>query len=179
MVGDTSNLSENEHAWHFHTQDPNTDLPSDLNPHFDSLEGIEQEMVFQRPPEGVDPLVLMSCGPFDLPVGREVPFSFCIIFGQNEEDLINNARFAQVMYNSRYQGFTPPTRPTVYGTGELGSVRIYWNDDAEYSTDVVTGYSDFEGYKIYKSSDGGETWGGPDDMIYNTDGIFVGWRPYA
>ena len=94
-------------------------------------------------------------------------------------DRINNARFAQVMYNSRYQGFTPPTRPTVYGTGELGSVRIYWNDDAEYSTDVVTGYSDFEGYKIYKSSDGGETWGGPDDMIYNTDGIFVGWRPYA
>ena len=179
MVGDTSNLSENEHAWHFHTQDPDTDLPSDLNPHFDSLEGIEQEMVFQRPPEGVDPLVLMSCGPFDLPVGREVPFSFCIIFGQNEEDLINNARFAQVMYNSRYQGFTPPTRPTVHGTGELGSVRIYWNDDAEYSTDVVTGYSDFEGYKIYKSSDGGETWGGPDDMIYNTDGIFVGWRPYA
>ena len=72
-----------------------------------------------------------------------------------------------------------PTRPTVHGTGELGSVRIYWNDDAEYSTDVVTGYSDFEGYKIYKSSDGGETWGGPDDMIYNTDGIFVGWRPYA
>ena len=67
----------------------------------------------------------------------------------------------------------------VHGTGELGSVRIYWNDDAEYSTDVVTGYSDFEGYKIYKSSDGGETWGGPDDMIYNTDGIFVGWRPYA
>ena len=83
------------------------------------------------------------------------------------------------MYNSRYQGFTPPTRPTVHGTGELGGVRIYWNDDAEYSTDVVTGYSDLEGYKIYKSSDGGETWGGPDDMIYNTDGIFVGWRPYA
>ena len=85
MIGDTTNLSENENAWHFHTFDPGTDLPSDLNPHFDSLEGIEQEMVFQRPPEGVDPLVLMTCGPFDLPVGREVPFSFCIIFGQNEE----------------------------------------------------------------------------------------------
>ena len=67
--------------------------------------------MFQRPPDGVDPLVIMSCGPFDLPVGREVPLSFCIIFGQNEEDLINNARFAQVMYHSKYQGFTPPTRP--------------------------------------------------------------------
>ena len=82
------------------------------------------------------------------------------------------------MYNSRYQGFTPPNRPKVHATGELGKVNIYWNDDAEYSQDVVTGYSDFEGYKIYKSSDGGETWGDPDDMIYDTDGIFVGWRPY-
>ena len=61
----------------------------------------------------------MSCGPFDLPVGREVPFSFCIVFGQNENDLINNAKFAQVMYNSRYQGFTPPTKPTVHAvTGD-------------------------------------------------------------
>ena len=28
------------------------------------------------------------------------------------------------------------------------------------------------------SNDGGETWGGPEDMIYDTDGIFVGWRPF-
>ena len=67
----------------------------------------------------------------------------------------------------------------MHGKGSLGSIKIYWNNDAESSSDVVTGYSDFEGYKIYKSSDGGETWGGPNDMIYNTDGIFVGWRPYA
>jgi hypothetical protein len=44
--------------------------------------------------------------------------------------------------------------------------------------DVVTGYADFEGYKIYKSNDGGETWGAPNDMIYDTDGIFVGWQPF-
>jgi hypothetical protein len=88
----------------------------------------------------------MSCGPFDLPVGREVPFSFCIIFGQTESDLINNARFAQVMYNSRYQGFTPPTRPTVYAETSQGEVRVYWDDRAETARDVVTGYADFEGY---------------------------------
>lgn len=178
MVGDTSNLSEAENNWHFHTENPSTDSPSDLNPHFDSLEGIEQEMVFQRPPEGVDPIVVMSCGPFDLPVGREVPFSFCIIFGQNEEDIINNAKFAQVMYNSRYQGFTPPSRPKVHTTSESGSVKIFWDKKSEDSKDVLTGYSDFEGYKIYKSLDGGQTWGNPSDMIYDLNGIFVGWRPF-
>ena len=178
MVGDTTNLSDNEKAWHFHTKNPGTDLPEDLNPHFDSLEGIEEEMVFQRPPEGVDPLVLMTCGPFDLPVGREVPFSFCIIFGQDKEDLINNARFAQVMYNSKYQGFTPPSIPRVHAVGEIDKVKIYWNDQAESSKDVLTGYSDFEGYKIYKSIDGGKTWGQPENMIFDKDNIFVGWQPY-
>ena len=62
--------------------------------------------------------------------------------------------------------------------GELDKVKIYWDDAAESSQDVVTGYSDFEGYKIYKSNDGGQTWGDPEDMIYDTDGIFVGWRPF-
>ena len=62
-------------------------------------------------------------------------------------------------------------------TGQ-GYVDIFWDDLAEYSKDVVTGYSDFEGYKIYKSKDGGSTWGDAEDMIYDVDGVFAGWRPY-
>ncbi len=178
MAGDTVNLSENEKQWHFHTPNPGTDLGTELNPHFDSLEGLLEEPAFLRDSEGLDCSIFLSCGPFDLPVGREVPFSFCIIFGQNENDLINNARFAQVMYNSKYQGFTPPTRPNVFIESDTGSVKIYWDDIAEISTDVLTGYSDFEGYKIYKSIDGGATWGGASDRIYDTDGLFVGWTPY-
>ena len=178
MAGDTTNLSDNENQWHFHTQNPGTDLGSELNPHFDSLEGLLEETAFLRDPAGLDCSIFLSCGPFDLPVGREVPFSFCIIFGQNEDDLINNARFAQVMYNSRYQGFTPPTRPTIFTETDTGAVRIYWDDASESTTDVLTGYSDFEGYKIYKSMDGGTTWGAASDRIYDTEGLFVGWRPY-
>ncbi len=178
MVGDTSNLSENENAWHFHTQNPGTDFGSELNPHFDSVIGLKEEPVYLRDSPGLDCVLIMSCGPFDLPVGREVPFSFCIIFGQTESDLINNARFAQVMYNSRYQGFTPPTRPTVYAETDQGEVRIYWDNRAETARDVVTGYADFEGYKIFKSLDGGSAWGEANDMIFDTDGIFAGWRSF-
>jgi len=178
MVGDTSNLSEGEKAWHFHTTNPGTDLSSELNPHFDSIEGLKEEPVYSRSPNGLDCVLILSCGPFDLPVGKEVPFSFCIIYGQTEADLINNARFAQVMYNSRYQGFTPPSRPRVHSETNQGEVRLYWDNRSESSRDVLTGYADFEGYKIYKSLDGGETWGDASDMIFNTDGVFVGWRPY-
>ena len=78
------------------------------------------------------------------------------------------------MYNSRYQGFTPPSRPNVYVETDTGAVKIYWDDVAESSIDVLTGYSDFEGYKVYKSIDGGKTWGGASDRIYDTDGLFVG-----
>ncbi len=176
MVGDTTNVKESEHAWHFHTPNPDTDLGSELNPHFDSLEGLEDEDAFDG---GLDCVFIMSCGPFDLAVGEEVPFSFCIIFGQNKQDLISNAKFAQIMYNSHYQGYTPPTRPEVHAVSDHGKVTLYWNDAGEKSTDIVTGYADFEGYRIYRSMDGGSAWGTPDKQIYDDNGIAVGWQPYA
>ena len=57
------------------------------------------------------------------------------------------------MYNSR-SGFTS-RKAIIYAETDTGSVKIYWDDMAESTTDVLTGYSDFEGYKIYKSVDGG------------------------
>jgi hypothetical protein len=176
MVGDTTNVKESEHAWHFHTPNPDTDLGSELNPHFDSLEGLEEEDAFDG---GLDCVFIMSCGPFDLAVGEEVPFSFCIIFGQNKQDLISNSKFAQIMYNSHYQGYTPPTRPEVHAVADHGKVTLYWDDAGETSTDIVTGYADFEGYKIYKSDDDGSTWGAPDKQIFDDNGIAVGWQPLA
>ena len=184
LAGDTTNLSDDEKEWFFHTPNPDTDLDMELNPHFDSLDGLTEEAVFNQGEEGLDCVLEMSSGPFDLDVGEEVPFSFCIIFGQNKEDLIKNARFAQVMYNSNYQGFTPPTTPVVAYEEGNAEIKLEWTANSKYSKDVVTGYSDFEGYKVYKSTDGGQTWGGPEGKIYDTETdpenpIFVGWEPYA
>ena len=184
LAGDTTNLTEDEKDWFFHTPNPDTDLGVELNPHFDSLDGLKEEAVFNQGEEGLDCVLEMSSGPFDLAVGEEVPFSFCIIFGQNKEDLIKNARFAQVMYNSNYQGFTPPTTPIVAYETDDSKVKLSWSPNSKYSKDVVTGYSDFEGYKVYRSTDGGQTWGGPEDKVYDTETdpenpVFVGWRPYA
>ena len=179
MAGDTTNLSDDEKQWFFHTANPDLDSDLDLNPHFDSLDGLQSEPVFQQGQEGFDCIFIMSSGPFDIKVGEEVPFSFCIIFGENKEDLIANAEFAQLMYNSRYQGFTAPETPNVTASFGHNQITLKWNPNAIYSKDVLTGYSDFEGYKIYKSLDGGQNWGGPQDKIYDDNGIFVGWHPYA
>ena len=180
MIGDTTNLSDDEKSWFFHTDDPSVDdHENNLNPHFDSLEGLALTEFFQDDPDGLDCVLEMTCGPFSLEIGEQVPFSFCIIFGQNKTDLIDNARFAQLMYNSHYQGYTEPDYPTLTGVHDKGMIKLSWDDIAEKSTDVVTGYADFEGYKIYKSIDGGGTWGGSTDKIYNSDGTHVGWKPYA
>ena len=180
MIGDTTNLTDDERAWFFHTADPSLDdHENSLNPHFDSLEGLALTEFFQDDPDGLDCVLEMTCGPFSLEVGEQVPFSFCIIFGQNKTDLIDNARFAQLMYNSHYQGYTEPDYPTLTGTHDKGMIKLTWDDIAEKSTDVVTGYADFEGYKIYKSTDGGSSWGGPTDKIYDDNGTHVGWKPYA
>ncbi len=188
IAGDTTNLSANEKFWFFHTENPcldenDTDSSCDsdieLNPHFDSLEGLSQTKFFTDTPDGLDCVLQMSSGPFSIEVGEQVPFSFCIIFGQNKNDLIENARFAQLMYNSHYQGYTEPDAVTVDATFDQGEITLSWDQAGENSTDVVTGYSDFGGYKIYKSVDGGSTWGTSQDKIYDENGNHVGWVPYA
>ena len=178
MAGDTTNLTVDEKRWFFHTPNPDVDSDLDLNPHFDSLEGLASEPNVIQDPYGLDCVLIFSCGPFDIEVGEEVPFSFCIIFGQDKDDLINNAKFAQVMYNSNYQGFTPPSKPIVIPDFDHAEATLKWTTSSKYSRDVVTGYSDFEGFKVYRSLDGGLTWGNSDDKIYDTTGVFVGWEPY-
>ena len=54
-----------------------------------------------------------------------------------------------------------------------------WNNQAEYSIDPLTGYSDFEGYRIYRSNDGGQTWGKSWNRIYDYSGNHVAWKPFA
>ena len=178
LAGDNSDLTDNEKQWFFHTSNPDTDLDSEINPHFDSLEGLKETDFFSQGPEGLDCVLLMSCSPFDLDVGEEVDFSFCVIFGEDRADLLRNAEFAQIMYNAHYQGYTAPRKPKVAVTAEHSEVKIHWTNSPEKSKDVITSYTDFEGYKIYKSLDGGTTWGNAASKIYDGSNTFVGWLPY-
>ena len=81
------------------------------------------------------------------------------------------------MYNSHYQGYTAPDTPELFAQSYHKQVELFWNDAAEFSKDVITGYTDFEGYKIYKSIDGGTTWGAPEDEIILNNSS-QGWHPY-
>ena len=172
MAGDTTGLTEREDNWFFHADDDGT-----LNPHYDSMEGLLNEY-----PDGLDCVCMMSAGPFNFAVGDTAMFSFAVIMGEDIPDLNRNANMAQIMYDLRYQGFSAPTAPTVSAVSEWDpateeiSVRLVWDDAAESSTDIVTGYPDFEGYRVYKSTNGGQTWGDP---IYDVNQTQAGYEPIA
>ena len=177
MAGDTTNLTDDEKLWFFHADPTLDDLDPSFNPHFDSVDDLKLTEFFLEDPDGLDCVMEMTCGPFDLAVQDSVPFSFCIIFGENMDDLLANAEFAQVMYNAKYQGFTSPSIPVLEAEVADEEVKLYWDMQADSSKDVVTGYYDFEGYKIYKSQDAGLTWGADSLKIFDNTGVHVGWRP--
>lgn len=170
MRGDTTHLTPNQSQWYFH---PNPD--GLINPHYDSMEGLMSDY-----PNGLDCVFIMSSGPFDFAVGDTINFSFGVLAGQDEDDMVKNAKIAQIMYDLHYQGFSAPATPKVSVVPDDRKVSLYWDNAAEISTDIVTNYADFEGYKVYKSTDGGITWGNPEtDIIYDNDGVEVGWKPIA
>ena len=72
-----------------------------------------------------------------------------------------------------------PEFPELKAVYDHEFVKLIWDKKAESSIDPLTGYSDFEGYRIYRSSDGGNNWGSSWNKIYDYSGNHVGWKPYA
>ncbi len=70
----------------------------------------------------------------------------------------------------------PPISPTIYAKADSGKIILNWTSESENSIDSITNYRDFAGYRIYKSTDGGITWGTADDRIYY-NGVEKGWTP--
>jgi len=102
----------------------------------------------------------------DLAAGEAVRFDFALVAAPNEEYLLNTAERAKALFDSYYNGPTPPDAPTVTASAGDGFIQLYWNDVAENSVEWTTGQKDFVGYKIFRSSDRGESWG---TLVTNPD----------
>ena len=74
----------------------------------------------------------------------------------------------------------PPAIPSIQAIYDHEKNIIYWDRSSEKSIDPLSKYSDFEGYRIYRSTDGGETWGTHWDKIYDYEKPpnQVGWKPW-
>lgn len=126
---------------------------------------------------GPDVASVHAAGPFDFAPGHTVTFTFANIFGINKADLLANTALCQTIYDLNYKTAKAPTQPNVRAVAGNQSVTLYWDaDPSESAIDDFTGNNAFEGYKIYRSTDRGLSWGDP---ITNAVGALVGYVPIA
>lgn len=101
---------------------------------------------------GIDGDFIFGSGYFRLEPGQTLRFSLALVFGENLQTITNNVKTVQEIYNRNYNFAKPPDKPTLQAFASDNRVVLYWNDIAERTVDPVLGL-DFEGYKIYKSTD--------------------------
>jgi len=96
---------------------------------------------------------LFASGPFTLDKGKTERFSLALAYGADLPELRSTVKVVQAIYNANYQFAVPPPTPTVQAEAGDGYVQLTWDDAAEHSTDPVVTVNDFEGYRIYRSTD--------------------------
>lgn len=98
---------------------------------------------------------LFGSGPFTLMSGATERFSLALLFGQNLAALERTKDVVQKIYNNNYNFARPPSKPVLTAVPGDHKVTLYWDNSAESSYDVFLNAKNFEGYKIYKSTDPG------------------------
>ncbi|MCI0690922.1 hypothetical protein L0337_02830 [candidate division KSB1 bacterium] len=104
--------------------------------------------------------LFVSSGFFPLEAGRTERISMAIILGENKTDVLTNKDRAQLTYDSDYQFAQAPLPPNVRAVPGDNKVTLYWDTIAERSFDrffsrLGEPAFDFEGYRIYRSTDPG------------------------
>jgi hypothetical protein len=128
-------------TWDGITADNDDRLWSQLKPGF-----------FSVPEQGVDITFLYGSGYFSLEPGEKKKFAVAMLFGEDMADILRNAKTMQAIYDADYSFAMPPKTPTLTAVPGNRRVHLYWDQAAETSRDPIYGY-DFEGYRIYRSTD--------------------------
>ncbi|MDZ7270597.1 MAG: hypothetical protein ONB17_03180 [candidate division KSB1 bacterium] len=107
-----------------------------------------------NPEQTTDITFLYGSGYFPLKPGRMRKFAIAMLFGEDQDDIFRNARIMQIIYDRDYNFTKPPLKPKVTAVPGDHKVTLYWDRAAEKSWDPIYGF-DFEGYRIYRSTDPG------------------------
>lgn len=106
-----------------------------------------------KPISGEDGDFIYGSGYFPLLAGKTERFSIALVYGKDLEELLDNKRTVQNIYNNNYRFPPPPLKPTLKTVPGDGQVTLYWDRVAETSIDPITKINDFQGYKIYRATD--------------------------
>ena len=85
--------------------------------------------------------------------GETQRFSMSLLFGIDRDDLFRRKKTIQSIYNANYRFAKPPDKPTVTVIPGNQKVTIYWDDRSEKTFDAFYQRYNFEGYRIYRSTE--------------------------
>ena len=142
---------------YFHGDDPNIDDVGTIT--------TPQDLVF-----------IVATGPFSMEPDEVVKSTIVVAVGDNDADCIAQIEQAIEMFNFGFIGPSAPPAPTLSAAGDDGQVTLYWDAVSEVTPDAFSGNIDFEGYRIYRSEDNGQTWG---DEVRDAQGNLIGYIPIA
>ncbi|MFZ5517817.1 MAG: hypothetical protein ACOY90_14325 [Candidatus Zhuqueibacterota bacterium] len=151
-------------------------LDGSFDPHYDTSSLIKSG--YYQYGEIPHVYALLSTGPTDWASGDTLSFVFAVLVGENQERLETSAQIARQIVDFNYTYSSAPLPPQVTAVAQDGKVTLYWDRSAESAEDFITGYADFEGYKIYRTTvDPAENmWG---QAIYDHDNNIVNYMPVA
>jgi hypothetical protein len=158
-------------------------LPTEGEPHFDRVDITETDMVgltsfalydwnefaqyddeavwnknlpglFDQELLNLNIELMYGSGYFPLKAGTTERFSMGTLCGISRDDYLENVSWFTKAYSENYNFSKAPNVPTVEAIPGDGKVTLIWDTFAEESVDPITG-EDFEGYKIYRSTDPG------------------------
>jgi len=103
--------------------------------------------------QGVNLGMMFFSGTFPLMIDKTERFSMALLFGNDLDDLTRNKETVQSIYNANYNFAQPPDKPTLEAYAGDGKVVLHWDAVSEDSYDKFLLEYDFEGYRIYRSTD--------------------------
>ena len=122
---------------------------------------------FEQSLPPTDQYYIQCTSGINLEAGKTIRVVFALVAGQTEAELKDNASMAQVVYDNHFIGPEPPNPAHLVATSGNRIAKLSWDNVSENSVDPMSGEKDFLGYKIYRSTNMGLTWG---DLIRNPDG---------
>ena len=101
---------------------------------------------------GADGLQILGSDKFTLQPGEMDTLIFATVFGNTEEEIKTNSQRALSLYKNNWVPLKAPPSAGVESYVEDKKVVLIWGTESEKDPE-------FEGYKIYRSQDNGQTWG--------------------
>jgi len=127
---------------------------------------------------GYKAAMTVNAGGFSLDPGETDTLIVATVMGENRADLFKNAKIAREIFEAGWIVPKAPFEPRLNTTIESGKVTLRWGTLSENDfLNTAYGRQNFEGYKIFRSDDGGLSWG--ELPITDENGTVVDYVPMA